>query len=90
MSNYNETQYDVPIYKSLNELVSINNYFDNNIILREIPQKIIRNSSMYDISNIDNIYMTESFSDNSLYMYFIYVVYFILFLIFFILFFTLV
>ena len=92
MSNYNETQYDVPVYKSLNELVSLNNYFDKNITIKEIPLEILRDSSMYDLSDpneINTLNPVELFSNYNYYNYLVYVVYVLLFLIFFILFFTL-
>jgi hypothetical protein len=90
MSHYNNTQYDIPIYKSVNSLITSYNYFDDKITINNIPLKLLRDSSMYDISDPDRIYILESFiNSNKYHKYLIYIVYIILFLIFFILFYTL-
>lgn len=65
-------------------------FFNKNITIRNIPIKVLRDSSMYDLTNLPDNQYIESFKNcTKYYNYLVYLTYFILFLLFFVLFLSL-
>ena len=62
MNNYNETSYDIPVFNSLYQILPQKDDLNKDIILYKIPIQTLRDSSMYDLSNSNDLYSTEYFT----------------------------
>ena len=71
MSHNIETDYDIQLYKSFNQMMpQYYNLDDDTTMQKEIPiqllrNSLLRNSSMYDLNNMDDKYFMEKFINNN-------------------------
>jgi hypothetical protein len=78
----NSLSWDIPVFKSLPELLPEKN-ITNNYIFVDIPEKTIRDSSMYDISSIE-LFINNQYSFRNILFKFFKLIFIIVFIVIFI------